>query len=402
MSNYLRAVAAGLLVVVLITLGGLGMMGATKHGWGLPTLNQSASTTPSGVRVEQAVDRNTDTNGSSPAGTTTVGQQPAQTQQQAGVIDARTAVRRVGAAVVTVVNTLESGTRFSGSPAQQPTARGSGVIIDSRGYIVTNYHVIEGQRGLEVIFSDGTKAPATLKGTDPFTDLAVIKVDVPVPAVATWGDSDRLEPGQPVVAIGSALGDFRNTVTAGVVSALGRDLEDANTPALRNLIQTDAAINSGNSGGPLVDLNGNVIGINVAVVRGAGLNIAEGLGFAIPSNTAREVANQIINTGAVRRPYIGISYQNITPQIAAYYGLARNQGVLVGEVQAGSPADKAGIRPGTIITKFDGQALDEKTSLLELLMQRQIGDSVKLTVLLPDAQSETEVTIVLGSRPPDR
>jgi 2-alkenal reductase len=266
---------------------------------------------------------------------------------------------------------------------------------------VTNQHVVEGQDSLEVIFSDGKKATAKLIGEDPFSDLAVVKVDVAVPAVAEFADSDQLEPGQPVVAIGSALGDFRNTVTVGVVSALNRDLDDSGSAALRNLIQTDAAINHGNSGGPLLQLDGRVIGINVAVVRGGGLtgDVAEGLGFAIPSNTARQVVDQLISQGSVERPYIGISFQTITPQVAALYELDREQGVLVREVVAGSPADKAGLKQDSIITKFDGTELNEETSLLELLMKHKVGDTIELTVLFPGENSEREVSLTLAARP---
>ena len=173
---------------------------------------------------------------------------------------------------MTVVNKMQAQSARGvplGMSATPPEALGSGVIIDNQGRIITNNHVVENQQSLEVIFADGTRAPATLVGTDAFSDLAVIKVEGKVPAVAQLGDSDKLEAGQPVVAIGSALGDFRNTVTAGVVSALHRDLVgDGVNSTVRDLIQTDAAINHGNSGGPLIDTSGHVIGINTAVVRG--------------------------------------------------------------------------------------------------------------------------------------
>jgi S1-C subfamily serine protease len=261
--------------------------------------------------------------------------------------------------------------------------------------------VVEGQRSLEVIFSDGQKAPATLVGTDPFTDLAVVKVDVKVPDVAEYGDSDSLEPGQPVVAIGSALGDFQNTVTAGVISALHRDIDDSGSVALQNLIQTDAAINHGNSGGPLLDVSGKVVGINVAVVRGSGFtgDTAEGLGFAIPSNTAREISSQIIDDGAVERPYIGISYQLLNPQIAAYYDLSRDSGIVVTEVQPGSPAAQAGIESNTIITRFDGVLLNEDNSLLEQLLKHSVGDTVKLIIVQPGTDAESELSLTLAARP---
>jgi 2-alkenal reductase len=382
-----RIVAASVLLIALIALGSL-------------TIAVGSSLAPVFARVATAVQQANATPALAAAGSGASVPQAAQqlqTGQVGGVLDARAAVRAAGPAVVTVVNQLATQRGLGGSPQ----ATGSGVIIDSRGYIVTNNHVVEGQRSLQVIFSDGQKAPATLVGSDPFTDLAVVKVDVTVPAVAQFGDSDALEPGQPVVAIGSALGDFQNTVTAGVISALHRDLDDTGEPALQNLIQTDAAINHGNSGGPLLDIDGKVVGINVAVVRGSGLtgDPAEGLGFAIPSNTAREISRQIIDNGAVERPYIGISYQLITPQVAAYYDLSRDAGIVVTEVRSGSPADKAGIKANAIVTKFDGVALDQDNSLLELLLKHKVGDTVKLTVVQPGSDSEQEVSVTLAARP---
>src|SRR5205823_1155295 len=182
--------------------------------------------------------------------------------------------RVAGPAVVTVVNTMQQATgrgRFgSGGQGQAPEALGSGVIIDNQGDIVTNQHVVASQQSLSVIFADGTQVPATLVGQDAYSDLAVIKVDAKVPAVAQFGDSDNLEPGQPVVAIGTALGDYKNTVTAGVVSGLHRRLSDGDT-STQDLIQTDAAINHGNSGGPLLDLDGNVVGRNPVVVSSTGM-----------------------------------------------------------------------------------------------------------------------------------
>ena len=200
-------------------------------------------------------------------------------------------VEQVGSAVVTVVNKLDSSQGFSGE------ARGSGVIIDPSGHIITNNHVVQGAAadGLSVIFSDGTNSPATLVGSDSISDLAVLKVDHDVTATVSLGDSDKLKVGETVIAIGSALGDFQNTVTVGVISGLKRTLQNADGTNMENMIQTDAAINHGNSGGPLLDLSGKVIGINSAVVRStdtSGLSsgdVAEGLGFAIPANTVKDV-----------------------------------------------------------------------------------------------------------------
>jgi 2-alkenal reductase len=239
-------------------------------------------------------------------------------------------------------------------------------------------------------------------GQDAYTDIAVIKVDASMPAIAQFGDSNKLEPGQPVVAIGTALGDFENTVTAGIVSGLHRQLEDGGT-SLQDLIQTDAAVNHGNSGGALLDLDGNVVGINTAVVRIDGTmgSVAEGLGFAIPSNTARAVAEQLIGNGAISHPYIGISYQPITPELAAANNLPTQQGLYVTDVAAGSPAAQAGIKPNSIITKLDSVALgsDGNSNLVTLLSKHKVGDSVKLGVIAPGSSTESDVTIVLATRP---
>jgi S1-C subfamily serine protease len=218
----------------------------------------------------------------------------------------QSAVSQVSPAVVTVVNTL--------GPGQQ--ASGSGVIISADGYVVTNNHVVEGNQSLEVIYQDGTSVQAALVGTDPFVDVAVLKVGGDVPAFAAFGNSDALNPGETVIAIGSPLGDFRNTVTVGVVSATGRALDTAANYQMEGLIQTDAAINHGNSGGPLVNLAGQVVGINTLVVRGSSADQAEGLGFAVSGNIAQAVSQQLIERGFVARPYLGISWESITPPVA--------------------------------------------------------------------------------------
>ncbi len=201
------------------------------------------------------------------------------------------AVAQVKPAVVTVINTLPPQRGFFGQ-ILEPQASGSGVIISEEGYIITNNHVVEDSQSLEVIHADGTKVPATLVGADEFSDLAVLHVEGEIPATAALGDSGALQPGEPVIAIGSPLGDFKGTVTVGVISALDRQLEVGGGLTMEGLIQTDAAINQGNSGGPLVNALGQVIGINTAIVRGTGAGgaVAEGLGFAIPSNVVQEVA----------------------------------------------------------------------------------------------------------------
>ena len=399
MERYIRTGLASLLLIVLMALGGLATVASVREG-GIAALLSNSKAAASTIDAKQAVSIKTG-QALTTADSTALG---SAAQQAGGLVDARPAVKQVGPAVVTVVNRMQPNTQGSplgGVGATPPTALGSGVIIDNQGHIVTNNHVIENQLTLEVIFADGTRAPATLVGTDAFSDLAVIKVDSKLPAIATFGDSDKLEAGQPVVAIGTALGDFRNTVTAGVVSAIHRDLPGG---AMRDLVQTDAAINHGNSGGPLIDMSGRVIGINTAVVRGDtfGSDVAEGLGFAIPSNTVNAVTDQLIKKGAVTRPYMGIKSMLITPQVAAFYGLSRQKGILVSEVETGSPAEKAGIVANSIITRFDGVELSGDTTLVELVMKHKVGDSVKLTLVAPGNNTEKEVTIVLGTRPPNK
>lgn len=307
------------------------------------------------------------------------------------------AVARVKPAVVTVINTLPPQVSFFGQIVE-PQASGSGVITDERGYIVTNNHVVENSQSLEVIFADDTKVPATLVGADSFSDLAVIRVEGSVPAVAEIGDSSRLQPGEPVIAIGSPLGDLKSTVTAGVVSALDRRLEVGGGLTMEGLIQTDAAINQGNSGGPLVNAMGQVIGINTAIVRGTGAGgpVAEGLGFAIPSDTVKEVTAQLIEYGRVRRPYLGIDWVPINPRIASAYNLPVEYGAFVQDMQPGSPADRAGLLSGDIITAIEEQVIDEENSLVNILMRFDPGEKVQITVVREGEEITLEVT--LGTR----
>jgi 2-alkenal reductase len=297
----------------------------------------------------------------------------------------------VGPAVVTVVSELPSQDSFFGS-YQLPPARGSGVIIDPRGYIITNNHVIAGAERLYVVLANGRQEQAQLVGTDaPFSDLALVKIEGEGYPAARLGDSDALEQGDWVVTIGSALGDFRNTVTIGVISALGRSLED-NGIVLDDLIQTDAAINHGNSGGPLLDLDGQVIGINTAIIRG-GQQQAEGIGFAIPSNTVRYVADQLIARGRVARPYLPIEYVAISPRLAALYNLPVDYGLYVQRVGRGTALESAGVQPGTIILSLGGARLDQHTPLLRLLARHQVGEQVPIE-LWQDGQTRTvEVTL---------
>jgi S1-C subfamily serine protease len=312
-------------------------------------------------------------------------------------------VQQVGPAVVSVLNSQQPQSGLFG--ATQATSAGSGIIIDANGYILTNYHVIDQAQNLKVTFANGTTATATLVGGDSSNDIAVIKVNVKVPAVAQFGDSNRVSPGETVLAIGNALGNLQNTVTEGIVSGMGRSLPNGNDPTgaslLQNLIQTDAAINHGNSGGPLVDLAGNVIGINTAVVRSTGntngalqsADQAEGLGFAIPSDTAKAVADRLIfHTPS---PFLGVEYRAITPQVSSASGLPVGARLLL--ISKDSPAARAGLKANDVITAVSGQRIDDQHDLKYMLDTFHVGDTVKLTVYR--GNTTLTISVALGKRP---
>ncbi|RRR68745.1 MAG: PDZ domain-containing protein [Candidatus Viridilinea halotolerans] len=320
---------------------------------------------------------------------------PTPTPPTGEVVSAVAAVQQVGPAVVTVINRSNQG---SGS--------GSGVIISNEGYIITNNHVVEDSRDIAVVFADNTRREAELIGTDPLNDIAIIRVGGALPAVAVIGDAASLQPGETVLAIGSPLGNFRNSVTAGVVSALNRSVGP-----MEGLIQTDAAINSGNSGGPLINLRGEVVGINTLVVRNDfdlsfGAAPVEGLGFAVPSTIFRNVADQLIANGEVRYPFLGVRYLSIDGNLAAELGLPVQNGALVqsgrsgqSAIEPGSAAERAGILDGDIIVAINGTRLDYNTSLRQLLLRHAPGDTVTITVLRDGSEQPLEVT--LGQRAPN-
>ena len=302
-------------------------------------------------------------------------------------------VQKVGPAVVTVVGTIPGQMTFFG-PTGDATVSGSGFFVSDQGYIVTNNHVVEGTKEVNIILSDGTQEKATIVGTDQYADIAVLKTDGKVPGVAALGNSDKLNPGETVIAIGSPLGNFKNTVTVGVVSATGRSIDTGNGYQMDDLIQTDAAINHGNSGGPLVDVAGEVIGINTLIVRNTNNgDVAEGLGFAIPVNTAQAIAQQIIQKGYFARPYIGINYQPIDPNIAARYNLPAQWGVYVTDVASGSPASQAGLQQGDIITKIGDVSLDETHAYVNTLFTYKPGDQITLEVNRNGKDMQVQVTL---------
>ncbi|MDE1766115.1 MAG: trypsin-like peptidase domain-containing protein [Thaumarchaeota archaeon] len=252
---------------------------------------------------------------------------------------------------------------------------GSGVIINDGGYVLTNYHVIEDAERLRVTLSDGRVFNGKVVGVDPPTDLAVIKIvtkeEIPV---ANLGDSSKLKVGQIVLAVGNPFGLTGGpTVTSGIVSSLNRRIQTEN--GTLELIQTDAAINPGNSGGPLVNTAGDVMAINTA-----NMPYAQGIGFAVPVNTAKEILNELIEKGNVRRPWIGITSMKVTRSLARYYRLPVSEGVIVVQIESFSPADNAGMRKGDIIEEIDKNKVEEPTQISEYIHKKQIGNSIALTV----------------------
>jgi 2-alkenal reductase len=300
-------------------------------------------------------------------------------------------VEMIGPAVVTVINEqIEEGETDA-----VPTGSGSGFILDEDGHVVTNQHVVEGGVEFLVVLEDGRELPATLVGADANSDVAVLKVDSPVPAVARIGDSNNLLPGQAVLAIGSPLGTFTNTVTEGIVSALGRTVPDNDGgPELLNLIQHDAAINPGNSGGPLVTLTGEVVGINTL-----GIVDAQGLFFAVPAETVTRVAQELIAEGAVDYPYLGLQLVPLDDTIIAQWALPVEEGFYVQGVVPGSPSDAAGLQVGDIVTAIDLERVGERQSMVAALFKFKPGDKVQLTV--QRGLSTMRVEILLAERPGD-
>jgi serine protease Do len=277
------------------------------------------------------------------------------------------------------------------SPREEGRASGSGVIVDGQGYILTNAHVVENAAEIEVGLSDDRKFKATLVGRDSKTDLAVLRVEAPAGSlpVAELGDSDRLRIGQWAVAIGNPFGLDR-TVTAGIISATGRTRVGVAT--YEAFIQTDASINPGNSGGPLLNLQGRVIGINTAIVASG-----QGIGFAIPINMAREVMGQLISRGRVVRGWLGIVIQDLTPDLAAGFGLPDTGGVLISDVMKDSPADAAGIRPGDVIVEFTGAPIKEVIDLQRRVAAVEPGRPTGLTVIRD--RRPTPLTVRIGEQP---
>ena len=298
---------------------------------------------------------------------------------------------KANASVVEITVTLGSGGAPGGLPGDggggASQAQGSGFVFDTSGHVVTNAHVVENASSLKVRFANGKTYDATVVGTDPSTDLAVLDVDAPSSALRplTLADSSALEVGQEVVAIGSPFG-LENTVTSGIVSALDRSMQAPNGYTINGAIQTDAAINHGNSGGPLLDLEGRVVGVNSQIESDSGGS--DGVGFAVPSNTITSIVSQLVAGGAVQHAYLGVGLTQ------AQGGAA---GAQVSEVRSGAPAAAAGLQAGDVITSVDGRSVTSVAALQSAIDSRKPGDTVRIGYVR-DGVAHT-VTVKLGTRP---
>ncbi len=284
------------------------------------------------------------------------------------------------------------GDRFDEQQEKQ-VSLGSGVIVSAEGYILTNNHVVEAADEIEVALTDGRKAIAKVVGSDPETDLAVIKINLDNLPAITLGRVEEARVGDVVLAIGNPFG-VGQTVTMGIISALGRNHLGI-LDAFENFIQTDAAINPGNSGGALIDANGNLLGINTAIYSRSGGSL--GIGFAIPVTTVKSVMDGIIKNGHVVRGYIGVEPQDITPELAESFGLKKSTGAIIAGVLKGGPADKAGMQPGDILVSVEGKPIIDMADMLNQIAQLSPGTKAKVVVLRRN--QETNLNIMVGKRP---
>lgn len=311
--------------------------------------------------------------------------------------------KAVSPSVVSILTTTNQVSRMFNQQYQQEGA-GTGMIVSSNGYIMTNKHVIDGADKVTVVLPDGkTYENVDVLGSDPLNDVAFLKIHnvSGLPAIV-MGDSKTIRIGQSVVAIGNALGQYQNSVTSGIVSGTGRPVTassdgtaNGSTENLTDLIQTDAAINSGNSGGPLLNLKGQVIGINTAIAQDA-----QSIGFAIPISATKGLLAHVIKTGKVERPYLGVQYMSITPAVKEQYHLSVDRGDYItaergSSVQANGPAAKAGVKNGDIITQVNGYNVGEIASVSTLISEYEPGDKVELTIVRDG--KELKLTVTLGT-----
>ena len=425
----LLAVINGIFLVAIVALLAAFLInnnGKQTNNTPAPTAQAAVVPASSSTATTNSATANTVSASQTAAATTAAAPQPA--AAPGAQLTVRQVAEKVKPAVVQVSNMQKQqtnpfggrrGSSNSGASTDPVEAGvGSGVIYDKAGYILTNDHVVTGADALLVTLPDGRAYPATLVGADVLTDLAVIKIDpkddtIPV---AELGDSSQLHVGDGLVAIGNALAlPGGPTVTSGVVSALDRSVAEPGTqsptgqttssgPTLYGLIQTDAAINPGNSGGPLVNLQGQVIGLNTLGAGQAEPGVqAQGIGFAISINQAKDIARQLVANGKVSHAYMGISYQPLTPAIASQLGVTLKQGAVLTTVQSGTPAAAAGLKAGDIIVSADGKQLTGESALGEILNGHKPGDKITLQVVTPQSQGGDgqphNVDITLGERP---
>ncbi len=309
---------------------------------------------------------------------------------------------KVSPSVVSILTTSQQATSNYYGQAYQQEGAGTGMIVSSDGYIMTNKHVIDGADEVNVVLPNGdTYENVQVMGSDPLNDVAFIKIkDVKDLPTVELGDSKTIRVGQSVVAIGNALGQYQNTVTSGIISGTGRPIvassdgtPNGNTENLSDLIQTDAAINPGNSGGPLLNFKGQVIGINTAVASDA-----QGIGFSIPIGATKGLLNHLIKTGKIARAYLGVQYVSITPEVKDEYNLSVNKGDYItadrgDSVQSGGPADKAGIKDKDIIIAVNGQPVGKVASVASLVSEYEPGDTVEITVLRDGKERTLKATL---------
>jgi serine protease DegQ len=284
------------------------------------------------------------------------------------------------------------GDRDRDGEEDEQSSLGSGVIVSAEGYILTNNHVVDAADEIQVVLADGRKAAAKVVGTDPETDLAVIKIELDKLPVIVLGHAEQAKVGDVVLAIGNPFG-VGQTVTMGIISALGRNNLHINN--FENFIQTDAAINFGNSGGALIDTSGNLLGINSAIYSQTGGSV--GIGFAIPVSTAKSVMEAIITSGHVVRGWIGVESQEITPELADSFGLKRQSGAIIAGVVRNGPADKGGMKPGDILLQVEGKTVNDTNDMLNLIAQLPPGEKATMRVLRKSR--ETDLAITVGKRP---
>lgn len=316
---------------------------------------------------------------------------------------------RIGPGVVNITSVVVERDFFS-RPVPKEGA-GSGVIIDTKGHILTNHHVIRNSDKLEVTLSDGSRWPARLVGSDPGNDLAVLKIEAPGKklTVIPMGDSSQLEVGQKVLAIGNPFG-LGQTLTTGIISSLARSIRSESGILINDVIQTDAAINPGNSGGPLLDSNGKIIGINSAIISPTGASV--GIGFAVPINTAKRILPDLISKGRVSYPWIGASVYPLIPEFSNYLGLIAERGAMIMEIVPNGPADKAGLRGGNrqvqvgnsliiiggdVITELNSEKVNSSDDLIRTIRDHRPGDNIKLKILR-DGRF-LRINVILGEKP---